>query len=113
MSMYAYRARLTTDGQQLKLDLPPEFPAGQRQVEVVVMVEDASPAQPEAQPNPYRYGDDRIKAIVEAARLRRPPDETPLSDDFFDWLDSLPGTGRTREEIDADVAQERNAWGND
>lgn len=111
--MYAYRTRLITNGQQLTLPLPPEFPAGSRMVEVLVMVEDTFPQQATARENPYQYDDEKIKAMVSAARLNRPADEAPLSDDFFEWLDSLPPSGRTREEIDAQVEEERNAWGDE
>jgi hypothetical protein len=100
------------DGHQLILDLP-EFPAGLHRVKVDITVEDVLPAQVENPPDLYRYSDDRIKAIVEAARARRPFDEAPLSDDFFKWIDSLPSTGRTRAEIDAQIAEERNSWGDD
>jgi len=32
-------------------------------------------------------------------------------DDFFSWLEIQPSTGRSREEIDAQIAEERDSWG--
>ncbi|GHT89548.1 hypothetical protein AGMMS49545_00050 [Betaproteobacteria bacterium] len=110
--MYRYSTELIMNGHQLMLELP-EFPAGQHRVRVVVTEEDALPAPVETQPDLYRYSDDKIKAIVAAARANRPSDEAPLSDDFFKWFDNLPSTGRTRAEIDAQIAEERNSWGDD
>jgi hypothetical protein len=33
--------------------------------------------------------------------------------EFSDWIKQQPPSGRTREEIDAQIAEERNAWGDD
>lgn len=32
--------------------------------------------------------------------------------EFLDWLKTQPSTGRTREEIDRQIAEERAGWGN-
>ena len=111
--MYTYSTQLTTDGHRLMLDLPPKFPTGRQRVRVVATVEDALLPQAEIQPDLHQYNDNKIKATIKAARARRPSDDAPLSDDFFAWRDSLLGTGRTRAEIDAQIAEERNSWGED
>lgn len=33
--------------------------------------------------------------------------------EFLDWLKTLPPTGRSKEEILAQIAEERNSWGDD
>jgi hypothetical protein len=111
--MYAYRTQLTPNGRRLTLDLPPEFPAGVQKVEVVVMAEEAFSAQPAARQVPDQYTDERIREMIRAARANRPKDEKPLSDETLAWLAGLPGDGRTREEIDAQIAEERASWGED
>jgi hypothetical protein len=112
--MNIYRTQLTMDGPHLALDMPPEFLAGRSRIEVDVTIKDVSvPTEVETPPDLYQYSDDRIKAIVEAARARRPSYEAPLSDEFFEWLSGLPSTGRTRAEIDAQIEEERNSWGDD
>lgn len=32
-------------------------------------------------------------------------------EDFLNWLETQPPSGRSKEEIDADIAAERAAWG--
>ena len=32
---------------------------------------------------------------------------------LFDWLETLPPSGRSAEDIEAQIAEERNAWGDD
>ncbi|GHU27410.1 hypothetical protein AGMMS50256_07200 [Betaproteobacteria bacterium] len=110
--MYRYSTELIMNGHQLMLELP-EFPAGQHRVRVVVTEEDALPAPVETQPDLYRYSDDKIKAIVAAARANRPSDEAPLSDDFFAWYDRQPLGPHSEEEIAAWIREERDAWGDD
>lgn len=41
------------------------------------------------------------------------PTDCPDKDliDFLNWLDTQPPSGRTKEEIDAEIAAERDAWG--
>lgn len=82
--MHLYRTLAETDAQRhLEINLPDDFPAGRVKVEVVVTV--LEPSAPK--------GD--------------------TLHDLFNWLETLPPTGRTREEIDAQIAEERNAWGDD
>ena len=48
--------------------------------------------------------------------LAKPGVETPSGEtllDVLDWLKTQPPTGRTKEEIDAEIAQERASWGDD
>jgi hypothetical protein len=119
--MYAYRTQLTTNGRQLKLDLPPGFPTGRVEV-VVTVAEDLPEPAPEARAQEIasRIAENRNARensdhrVASAHNKCRPPDEAPLSDAFFAWLDNHPAaTGRTRAEIDAEIAEERNAWGED
>lgn len=111
--MYTYRAQIIADGRQVAFELPPEFPAGQHQVEVLVRMDETSLTQASEIQTPYQYTDEVIRTIIKTARASRPHDEAPLRDDFFAWLDRQPGTGRTREEIDAQIAEERDSWGED
>lgn len=82
--MHLYRTLAETDtNRHLEINLPDDFPAERLKVEVVVTV--IEPISPE---------DHTLK-------------------DLFAWLETLPPSGRTREEIDAQIAEERNAWGDD
>lgn len=81
--MYALKYETTIDADhRLTIDLPDSFPVGE--AEVIVLAK--APAAPEA-----RVGESL--------------------DEFFAWLDTLPPTGRTKEEIDAQIREERDAWG--
>jgi hypothetical protein len=111
--LYTYRTQLIAEERHVTFDLPPEFPAGQHRVEVLVKMDETLLTRPSEVEDSYQYTDEAIKTIVNAARARRTHDEVPLGDDFFQWLDRQPGTGRTREEIDAQIAEERNSWGDD
>lgn len=82
--MQLYRTLAETDANRhLEINLPDDFPAERLQVEVVVTVVEKNPA---------------------------PADSL---DELFHWLETQPPTRRTREQIEAQIAEERNAWGDD
>ena len=81
MPTFTLRGRITPD-RRLELQLPPEAPEGD--AEVTVSVEDSSV--------PALGSPERILAILEEIRL------------------SYPGSGRTREEVDRYLAEERDSW---
>ena len=79
------RQTVTTD-RQINLILPPDFPVGV--VDIVVR----SVAVPEP-------ADGTVEQL-QRSDLRS----------LFEFLDSLPPTGRTREDIDRQVQEERDSW---
>lgn len=55
-----------------------------------------------------------VEVTVRAKRARHP--DTPTHEslvEFLDWLKTQPPTGRSKEEIDAQIAEERDSWGSD
>lgn len=81
-----YAIKLNTqirEQKQITLDLPPDTPSGK--AEVVVLIE---PDEATAAP---------------AMSLR----------EFSAWIKQQPPSGRSREEIDAQIAEERDSWGDD
>ncbi|WP_114649466.1 hypothetical protein [Pseudothauera hydrothermalis] len=82
--MQLYRTFAETDAKRhLEITLPDDFPSQRLQVEVAVKVIEPQPSS-----------DDSLQAL-------------------FNWLETLPPSRRTREEIDAQIAEERNAWGDE
>ena len=67
---------------RLSIDLPPSFPVGE--AEVIVMSK--------SEPQPPNASSESLLQLL-------------------DWLNTLPPTGRTKEEIEAQIAEERNSWG--
>ena len=51
---------------------------------------------------------------AEVIVLSKTPPPTDCPDmsliDFLKWLDTQPASGRSKEEIDAEIAAERDAW---
>ena len=83
--MYAIKYETTVAADHhLSIDLPPSFPVGE--AEVIILAK--APPSPPQKPS---------------------PDESLT--EFLDWLKTLPPTGRSKEEIDAQIAEERNSWG--
>ena len=81
MHAIKYETVVTAD-HHLSIDLPPSFPEGE--AEVIIL------AKPDAM-------------------AQRPAGESLQQ--LLDWLDTLPPTGRTAEEIDAQIREERESWG--
>lgn len=67
---------------RLSIDLPANFPEGD--AEVIVLTKSES-----------QDSTDRSESMKE----------------LLDWLETLPPTGRTKEEVLAQIAEERNSWG--
>ncbi len=81
--MYAHKYETTvTADHRLIVELPPSFPVGKAEVIVLTKSEAPRPAPPQASQQ----------------RL-------------FDWLDTLPPSGRSVEEIEAQIREERDSWG--
>jgi hypothetical protein len=78
------------ESRQLELTLPDNFPTGA--AEIVVLVRS------------------KPSVSVPMKDLQQP---CATLDDFFAWLNTQPATGRSREEIDAQIAEERDSWGDD
>lgn len=51
-----------------------------------------------------------MQANTDQTKLEPTPTTETLVD-LLTWLDSLPPTGKTKEEVLAQIAEERNAWG--
>lgn len=85
MQTVQLRDTVTSD-HQLKLVLPPDFPEG----EVEITVRSASAQEP----------DEASVAQQQFSDLKS----------FFEFLKTLPPTGRTKEEIDRQIQQERDSW---
>lgn len=82
--MYAHKYETTIRADhRVTIDLPDDFPEGE--VEIIVLTKPAT---------------------ITAAKS-----ETLI--DFLDWLKTQPPSGRSKEEIDAQIAEERAAWGDD
>ena len=85
--MYAHRIRnAQARNHQILVTLPPNFPDGA--FEVIIVSEAEAPA-----------------AATELA--------SPLAADvnaLFEFLKTIPPTGRSREEIDRDIQEERATW---
>ncbi len=85
--MHAHRQRYNlTDDHQLTLVIPSDFPTGS--VEVIVL-SDAMPLEDKA-----------LSQAQMASDLNA----------FFELLKSVPRSGRTLEEINAQIQEERDAW---
>ena len=69
------------------------------------------PDQPLVVPMPPDVREADVEVIV---LITDPPLDSPKSkrtmEDFCDWLETQPATGRTAAEIDADLARERASW---
>ncbi|HRP95576.1 MAG TPA: hypothetical protein PL143_04945 [Rhodocyclaceae bacterium] len=84
MQAYKFEAIVPPD-HQLSISLPESFPAGA--AEIIVLT------KAETQPAPTAEGaPDNLKA-------------------FSAWLKRQPATPRSREEIDAQIREERESWG--
>jgi hypothetical protein len=86
MPTFTLRGHITPD-RRLEVQLPPEAPEGEAEVTVTVAVQDPT-SLPLGSP-------ERLKAVLEEIRT------------FY------PGSGRTREEIDQYLKEERDSWGDD
>jgi len=85
--MHAHRQRYTlTDDYELRMAIPRDFPTGT--VEVIVLSDEAADAN-----------QDWIRA-QQARDLNV----------FFDLLNALPPSGRSIDEIDRQVREERDSW---
>lgn len=90
MTMRAYQTQQTIPASHtLTLQLPPEVPVGLAQV--IVLYPDA----PSTEPTPV--------GAVAAAKGND-------LDTFLAMLDALPPSGRSAEEIEQQILDERNAW---
>jgi len=76
--------RTIPKNRHLELTLPEDFPAGVARIIVLTRSKSARPAN----------------AGMSLA-------------EFFAWLKEQPATGRSREEIEAQITEERNAWGDE
>lgn len=81
--MYAakYETTISAD-HRLNIELPPSFPVGKAEVIVLAKSESQRPV---------------------------PTDESLQQ--LFNWLDTLPPSGRSVEEIEAQIREERDSWG--
>lgn len=86
MQAYQFEKSFTAT-HRLEIELPPDAPTGRAQV--IVLFPDAQAAPP-TEPN----------SAPQAADLAA----------FFNFLKTVPPTGRSKEEIDAQVQQERESW---
>jgi hypothetical protein len=87
MPTFTLRGHITPD-RRLEVQLPPEAPEGEAEVTVTVAVQD---------PNSLPLGSpERLKAVLEEIRAISPH-----------------GSGRTKEEIDRYIQEERDSWGDD
>lgn len=83
--MYAYQFQQdVSDTHRVTIDLPPDAPTGKAQI--IVLFPDETP-QPE--PN-----------ASDPTRMAR----------FVAWLQTQPPTGRSAEEIEQHIRQERESW---
>lgn len=83
MDAVKYETIITAD-HRLRIDLPPSFPEGE--AEVIVLAKSAR---------------EKEKQAGESL------------EEFLDWIKTLPPTGRSVAEIEAQIAEERASWGND
>ncbi len=85
--MYAHRIRnAQAHNHQILVTLPPDFPDIAFDVIVV--------GEPDAEPVAQSKGGPRAEDL----------------DALFDFLKTIPPTGRTQEEIDRQIREERDAW---
>lgn len=83
--MYALKIETTVAANHhLSIDLPPSFPVGEAEV-IILAKAPQSPAQ------------------------TTEPEESLTQ--FLDWLKTQPPTGRSKAQIDAQLAEERDSWG--
>lgn len=62
-------------------------------------------------PESIPAGEAEVIVLAKNAPLKQ---ETNMSlREFSSWIKQQPSTGRSREEIDAQIAEERNSWGDD
>lgn len=81
--MYAHKYETTVNADHhLSIDLPASFPIGPAEVIVLAKSDPQNPVP-----------------VVE-----------PLTQ-LFAWLDTLPPSGRSIEEIEAQIREERDSWG--
>lgn len=82
--MYAHKTETRiTENHRVTIELPANFPEGE--AEIIVLAKSPQPAPA------------RSETLI----------------DFLDWLKTQPPSGRSRQEIDAQIAEERAAWGDD
>lgn len=85
--MHAYKTEtIVPQNHRLELTLPASFPTGT--VEVIFLAKEDSPHTTAADTEPSRS----LKA-------------------FSAWLKQQPATPRSREEIEAQIREERDSWG--
>jgi len=72
------------ESRRLELTLPDDFPAGAAEV-----------------------------IVLARSKRTRPANAGMSLAEFFAWLKEQPASGRSREEIDAQIAEERDSWGDD
>ena len=100
------RHTVTTD-RQINLTLPPDFPVGVvdivvRSMEVAVELPDDAPVGPA-----------RIIVMFpqeDGSRALPTPRFNNIAE-FTAWLETQPPTGRTAEEVDRQIREERESWG--
>jgi len=82
--MYAHKTETRiTEDHRVTIELPPGFPEGE--AEIIVLAK--SP----------QFVSAKGETLIE----------------FLDWLKTQPPSGRGKEEIDAQIAEERASWGED
>ena len=80
--MHAYRIqRKVTEDRQVTLKLPPDFPVGA--AEIIVLAEEQE-----------------VEQVLQREAMQ----------EFLRRLAASPGSGRTKEEIDRYIAEERATW---
>lgn len=62
-------------------------------------------------PDNFPEGEAEIIVLAKSPHPMPVKNETLI--DFLDWLKTQPPSGRSKEEMDAQIAEERAAWGDD
>lgn len=62
---------------------------------------------------PDNFPEGEAEVIVLTKSPQGAPSKSETLIDFLDWLKTQPPSGRSKEEIDAQIAEERAAWGDD
>ena len=104
MPTFTLRGRITAD-RRLEVQLPPDAPEGEARVTVDV----------EERQTPPGGNKERILAYLDELQRRTAAEPAAGSPDaIFKALEDLamgyPGSGRTREEVDRYLREERDSW---